>query len=293
MALRDRRDELPRGTVTLLFTDIEGSTKALHALGPAYPEALARHRALVRAACTRYDGREVDTQGDAFLVVFARASDAIAAAAEAQRSLSAEPWPEGGTIRVRMGVHTGEPDIDDEGYVGIDLHLAARICSAANGGQVLISRATRDLAGDEPLPGAAFRDLGEHRLKDFERPERLFQLDVPGLEVVLAPPRTGSSVGLPVPSNRLVGRERELADLRELLGQSDVRVVTLTGAGGTGKSRLALEYAWEAVERFADGVVLVRLAPSPTQSSCRRRSRRRSAFATRAAVHCSTQWGST
>ncbi len=247
--------------MTLLFTDIEGSTKALHALGPAYPEALARHRALVRAACTRYDGREVDTQGDAFLVVFARASDAIAAAAEAQRSLSAEPWPEGGTIRVRMGVHTGEPEIDDEGYVGIDLHLAARICSAANGGQVLISRATRDLAGDEPLPGAAFRDLGEHRLKDFERPERLFQLDVPGLEVVLAPPRTGSSVGLPVPSNRLVGRERELADLRELIGQSDVRVVTLTGAGGTGKSRLALEYAWEAVERFTDGVVLVRLAP--------------------------------
>jgi predicted ATPase/class 3 adenylate cyclase len=260
MAPQDRRDELPRGTVTLLFTDIEGSTNALRALGPAYSQALSRHRALVRSACERYDGREMDTQGDAFLVVFGRASDAVTAAADAQRALAAEPWPDGVALRVRMGIHTGEPELGDEGYVGIDLHLAARICAAANGGQVLLSRATRDLVGDEPLPGGSVRDLGEHRLKDFELPQRLYQLEGPGLEAEFAPPRTGSTVRLPLPSNRLVGRERELAELRELVGRPDVRVVTLTGPGGTGKSRLALEHAWEAVERFTDGVVLVRLA---------------------------------
>jgi predicted ATPase/class 3 adenylate cyclase len=261
MTARDRHEALPEGTVTLLFTDIEGSTKALHALGPAYPEALARHRALVRAACTNHGGHEVDTQGDAFLVVFARATDAVAAAAEAQRALAAEPWHDDVALRVRMGVHTGEPHLDEEGYVGIDLHLAARICSAAHGGQVLLSRATRDLVGDEPLPGGGVRDLGDHRLKDFERPERLYQLDGPGLEAEHPPPRTATTIGLPVPSNRLVGRERELAELREQMGRPEVRVVTLTGPGGTGKSRLALEHAWEAVERFTDGVVLVRLSP--------------------------------
>jgi predicted ATPase/class 3 adenylate cyclase len=254
------RADLPRGTVTLLFTDIEGSTSAARALGPAYPQALARHRELVRAACEMHDGREVDTAGDGFFVVFSRAVDAVAAAAEAQRSLTAEAWPAGGALRARMGIHTGEPELGEEGYVGIDIHLASRICAAAHGGQVLLSRATRDLVGEEPVPGGGVRDLGEHRLKDFERPERLFQLDVPGLDGEHPPPRTRTAVSLLVPSNRLVGREAELAQLWALLERPDVHLVTLAGPGGTGKSRLAIELAWEAVERFADGVFLVRLA---------------------------------
>jgi predicted ATPase/class 3 adenylate cyclase len=252
---------LPTGTVTMLFTDIEGSTHTLRSLGDRYADALGRHRLLVRAACDAHDGHEVDTQGDAFLVVFSRATDAVAAAAEAQRALAAEPWPDGTAVRVRMGVHTGEPELHDEGYVGLDVHLAARICAVAHGGQVLLSQATRDLVGHEPFAGGSARDLGYHRLKDFDRPERLFQLEGPGLDPEHPPPRTGSAVGLIVPSNRLVGRERELTALSELAARTDVRLVTLTGPGGAGKSRLALEHAWSAVERHADGVVLVRLAP--------------------------------
>jgi len=253
------RSGLPRGTVTLLFTDIEGSTNALRALGGAYQQALARHHDLVRAACTRYGGVEVDTQGDAFFVAFGRAHEAVAAALEAQRALLGEPWPEEGALRVRMGIHTGEPDLGEHGYVGIDVHLAARICGAANGGQVLVSRATRDLAAGGSGADVAYRDLGDHRLKDFDRPVRLFQVEGAGLPSDHPPPRTGSAVGLIVPSNRLVGREAELATVRDLLAAPDVHLVTLTGPGGTGKSRLALELAWEAVERFADGVYLVRL----------------------------------
>ena len=250
---------LPRGTVTLLFTDIEGSTNALRALGGAYQEALGRHHELVRRACARFGGVEVDTQGDAFFVAFGRAHEAVAAALEAQRALLAEPWPEQGALRVRMGIHTGEPDLGAHGYVGIDVHLAARICGAANGGQVLVSRATRDLAATGSGADVAYRDLGDHRLKDFERPVRLFQVDGADLPADHPPPRTGSAVGLIVPSNRLVGRESELETVRELLAAADVHLVTLTGPGGTGKSRLALELAWEAVERFPDGVFLVRL----------------------------------
>jgi predicted ATPase/class 3 adenylate cyclase len=261
MPVRDRRDDLPGGTVTLLFTDIESSTTVLHALGEAYAAALARHREIVRAAFAGRDGYEVDTQGDGFLVAFARASDAVAAAVEAQRALESEPWTSGVPLRVRMGVHTGEPQLDAEGYVGVDVHRAARICSAAHGGQVVLSRATRDLVGDEPVEGGSLRDLGEHRLKGFEGPERLYQLDAPGLAAEHPPLRTGSAIGLPVPSNRLIGRTGEVKEVRELLGRPEVQLVTLTGPGGTGKSRLALELAWEAVDRFADGVVLVRLAP--------------------------------
>ena len=253
------RSGLPRGTVTLLFTDIEGSTNALRALGGAYQDALGRHHDLVRTACARFGGVEVDTQGDAFFVAFGRAHEAVAAALEAQRALLAEPWPEQAALRVRMGIHTGEPDLGEHGYVGIDVHLAARICGAANGGQVLVSRATRDLAAAGSGADVSYRDLGDHRLKDFDRPVRLFQLEGAGIPADHPPPRTGSAVGLIVPSNRLVGREWELATVRDLLAAPDVHLVTLTGPGGTGKSRLALELAWEAVERFADGVFLVRL----------------------------------
>ena len=243
----------------MLFTDIEGSTNALRALGSAYPDALARHRELVRESCSRFGGIEVDTQGDSFFVAFGGAHNAVSAAIETQRALLAEQWAAGEPLRVRMGIHTGEPELREDGYVGLDIHLAARICGVAHGGQVLVSRATRDLAGDKPDGGVTYRDLGDHRLKDFELPVRLFQIEAAGVPVDHPPPRTGSAVGLVVPTNRLVGREAELADVRELLERPDVHLVTLTGSGGTGKSRLALEFAWDAVERFEDGVFLVRL----------------------------------
>ena len=253
------RSELPRGTVTLLFTDIEGSTNALRALGSAYAGALARHHELIRDACARYGGTEVDTQGDSFFVAFGRAHDAVSAAVATQRALLAEQWAAGEPLRVRMGIHTGEPELREDGYVGIDIHLASRICGVAHGGQVLVSRATRDLAGDAPEAGVTYRDLGDHRLKDFELPVRLYQVEAAGVPVDHPPPRTGSAVGLIVPTNQLVGREEELAHVQELLARGDVHLVTLTGPGGTGKSRLALELAWAAVERFDDGVFLVRL----------------------------------
>src|SRR5438093_1796300 len=155
---------LPTGTVTFLFTDVEGSTRLLHELGDAYVEALAEHRRVLREAFGRHGGVEVDTQGDAFFVAFARASDAVAAARAAQSALP-------GPIRVRMGLHSGEPVITDEGYVGIDVHRAARIAAAGHGGQVLVSQSTRDLVAPDGL-----RDLGEHRLKDLTAPERIYQL---------------------------------------------------------------------------------------------------------------------
>ena len=162
--------DLPRGTVTMLFTDIEGSTNALRALGSAYPDALARHRELVRESCSRFGGIEVDTQGDSFFVAFGGAHNAVSAAIETQRALLAEQWTAGEPLRVRMGIHTGEPELREDGYVGLDIHLAAHICGVAHGGQVLVSRATRDLAGDKPDGGVTYRDLGDHRLKDFELP---------------------------------------------------------------------------------------------------------------------------
>ena len=234
---------LPTGTVTFLFTDIEGSTRLLHELGDAYADALAEHRRLLREAFRRHGGVEVDTQGDAFFVAFARASDALAAAAEAQAAL-------GDPIRVRMGVHTGEPLATDEGYVGIDVHRAARIAAAGHGGQVLVSRSTSDLVGPDSL-----RDLGEHRLKDLTAPERIFQLgdgDFPPLKSL-------NATNLPVASSALVGRERELAEITGLLSDS-ARLITLTGPGGTGKTRLAVQAAAELVDGFGGGVFFVPLA---------------------------------
>jgi class 3 adenylate cyclase len=156
---------LPTGTVTFLFTDVEGSTRLLHELGDAYADVLAEHRRVLREAFTRHDGVEVDTQGDAFFVAFAKASDALSAAAAAHDALASGP------IKVRMGLHTGEPLLTEEGYVGIDVHRAARIAAAGHGGQILLSRSTRDLVGDGGL-----RDLGEHRLKDLTAPERIYQV---------------------------------------------------------------------------------------------------------------------
>lgn len=235
---------LPQGTVTFLFTDVEGSTRLLHDLGDAYAEALAEHRRVLRDAFVRHEGVEVDTQGDAFFVAFSRASDALAAAVAGRDALAAGP------LRVRMGVHTGEPLVTGEGYVGIDVHRAARIAAAGHGGQILVSQSTRDLAG-----AAGLRDLGEHRLKDMSAPERIYQLgdgDFPPLKSL-------NNSNLPLPAEPLVGRKKELIDVLRLLRDS-CRLVTVTGPGGTGKTRFALEAASELVENFRDGVWWVGLA---------------------------------
>ena len=238
--------ELPTGTVTFLFTDIEGSTKLMHELGDAYADALKQHRRVLRDAFARHGGVEVDTQGDAFFVAFARASDALAAAAAGQQALA------GGPIRVRMGLHTGEPMVTEEGYVGIDVHRAARIAAAGHGGQVVVSQTTYDLAGSEGLC-----DLGEHRLKDLSAPERLFQLGPGGFPRL----KTLYQTNLPIPATPFLGRERELAEVGHLLARADVRLFTLTGAGGSGKTRLALQAAGAAADAYPQGVWWVPLAP--------------------------------
>jgi class 3 adenylate cyclase len=180
---------LPRGTVTLLFTDVAHSTDLVKRLQERYAEVLARHRELLRAAFTTYGGTEVDTQGDAFFVVFAQTGAAVEAAVAAQRSLAAEPWPEEARLSVRMGMHTGEPYLAEHGYTGMAVHRAARVCSIAHGGQVLLSRAAAGIVDDQEIPGVGLRDLGEPRLKDFERPERIFQLVVDAIPAHFPPPR--------------------------------------------------------------------------------------------------------
>jgi predicted ATPase/class 3 adenylate cyclase len=238
------RPHLPSGTVTFLFTDIEGSTRLLHELGDRYADVLAEHRRVLREAFARHGGVEVDTQGDAFFIAFARASDAVAGAQAAQDALR------GGPVRVRMGLHTGEPMVDEEGYVGIDVHRGARLASAGHGGQILLSRTTRDLLD------SAFElvDLGLHRLKDLSGPQRLYQL---GTEK-FPPLKTLHQTNLPVPATPFLGRERELSEVLGLLRSS--RVLTLTGAGGTGKTRLAIQAAAEVAEQFPAGVWWVPLS---------------------------------
>jgi DNA-binding SARP family transcriptional activator/class 3 adenylate cyclase len=185
--------DLPEGTVTFLFTDIEGSTRLVQELRGAYADLRAAHRRLLRAAFERHGGREIDTQGDSFFVAFTRANDAIAAAGSAQQALAAHKWPEGHELRVRMGLHTGEPIVGDEGYVGVDVHRAARICAAGHGGQVLLSGVTRDLVEDDLLAGVGLLDLGIHQLKDLERAERIHQLVYPGMPAAFPPLRTSTA----------------------------------------------------------------------------------------------------
>jgi predicted ATPase/class 3 adenylate cyclase len=257
--------ELPRGTVTFLLTDVEGSTRLLTRLRGRYAGVLAEHQRLLRAAFDEHDGREVHTEGDAFFVAFARASDAIAAAVSAQQALASQRWPEGVDLRVRMGLHTGEAEVRLGDYVGLDVHRAARICSAGHGGQVLISGATRELVADELPSDVALRDLGEHRLKDLDRPERLFQLVVGGLPAdfpPLASPSAGSggANGLPPSPNRTIGRAEDVRAIAGRLGAGEVRLLTLTGPGGVGKTRLALEAARAVKADFADGAYFVSLA---------------------------------
>lgn len=173
---------LPAGTVTFLFTDVEGSTRLLKRLGSEYGGVLARHHDLVREGVGRHGGHEVDTQGEAFFVAFPRAKDAVAAAIELQRAHAKEAWPDGAEVRVRIGLHTAEPELAETGYVGMGLHRAARLCALGHGGQVLLSRSTAGLVDEDETPDVSLRDLGEHLLKDLERPERVYQVVAAGLE---------------------------------------------------------------------------------------------------------------
>jgi predicted ATPase/class 3 adenylate cyclase len=239
----------PAGTVTLVFTDIAGSTRLLEMLGTqAYRTAFEEHRTVVRCAFAAHGGYEVDNEGDGFFYAFSSAQAAVSAVREAVAALEAGP------VRIRVGIHTGEPALDPPKYVGIDVHRAARIMGAAHGGQVLMSPSTVSL-----LEPASFelRDLGEHRLKDLRAPERLFQLG----ETQFPPLRSLHQTNLPMPATPFVGREAELAAVRGLLLEPDVRLLALTGPGGTGKTRLALQAAADASDDFPDGVFWIPLAP--------------------------------
>jgi predicted ATPase/class 3 adenylate cyclase len=244
----------------LLFSDIEGSTSALRALGADYAEVLSTHRSILRAAFERWHGREMGTEGDSFFVVFTSVSDALNAAAESQRDLNRADWPPAGRVRVRMGMHTGEPTPHEDGYVGLDVHLAARIAGLAHGGQVVMTEATRRIAATHLPNGTTVVDLGRHRLKDFPEPEHLYQLCMDGLDRSFPPLRSlGRGSDLPIPSTSLVGREAEIGEVSALLTDGGARVVTLTGPGGAGKTRLALAVAAVLAEESADGVYFVPL----------------------------------
>ncbi len=253
---------LPTGTVAFMFTDIEGSTALAQALGAErWSALLGRHRELIRAAVAAHGGSEVSTEGDGFFLVFPRTSDAIAAAVDAQRALDAEPWSPDAPVRVRMGIHTGDGRLDGDGsYVGADVHRAARVAAAGNGGQVLLSETTSSLVADELPPGVVLRGLGEHRLKDL-RPERLCQLVVEGLRSDFPPIRSldRRPNNLPTQLTSFVGRAAELAKAEELL--QTTRLLTLTGPGGTGKTRLSLQLAANVSDRFPDGVWFIALEP--------------------------------
>ncbi len=254
------RAPAPAGTLTFLFSDIEGSTRLLESLGSvAYTAILERQAALLREAFDRHGGREEGTEGDSFFVVFDSASDAVLAAVDGQRALMTEPWPEGVEVNVRMGIHAGEASSSAAGLVGLDIHRAARIAAAAHGGQVVVSDAVRSLVTADLGEGISLRGLGRHRLKDLREPEPLCQVVADGLRIEFPPLRSLDvrPNNLPTQLTSFVGRERELAEAGRLLETN--RLVTLTGPGGTGKTRLSLQVAANAAERFPDGVFFVAL----------------------------------
>jgi predicted ATPase/class 3 adenylate cyclase len=252
--------ELLTGIVTFLFSDIEGSTRLLQSHPDSWPATLERHGELLRAAFTAEGGEEVGTEGDSFFFGFPTAAGAIRGAIAAQRALAAEPWPEGIEVNVRIGLHTGEAGFAADSYAGLNVHRASRIAGSGHGGQVLLSDTTRTLGADDLPEGVTLRDLGEHRLKDLEHPERLWQLVIPGCRVDFPPVRSlDVANNLPTRLTTFLGREREIAAASELLGNN--RLLTLTGPGGTGKTRLSLAVASSTMERYPDGVFFVELSP--------------------------------
>ncbi|MGH2681918.1 MAG: ATP-binding protein [Actinomycetota bacterium] len=253
--------ELPTGTVTFLFTDIEGSTRLLQRLGDRYTALLADHGEILRSAFRSAGGYPVSTEGDSFFVVFQSAPAALSGAAEAQRALGTHPWPDEEAVRVRMGLHTGEGKLGGDNYIGIDVHRAARIAGAGHGGQVLVSGSTRALVEGNLPSGVSLRDLGKHRLKDLESPEHLFQMVVEGLPDDFPPVRSldARPNNLPSQLTSFVGRAREIDEIKEALGAA--RLLTLTGPGGTGKTRLSIQVGVELLGLFEHGVFFVSLAP--------------------------------
>ena len=254
----------PTGTVTFLFTDIEGSTRLWERNAQAMQEALARHDELLRTTIEARDGYVFKTVGDAFCAAFGTATDAAEAALACQLALLEEGWAEEvGAIRVRMALHSGAAEERDGDYFGPPVNRVARLLSAGHGGQVLLSHAAQELTRDDLPEGATLRDLGERRLKDLFRPERVFQLLSPDLPSSFPPLKTLDERlnNLPVQPTPLVGRERELGGVRDLLRAEGVRLLTLTGTGGIGKTRLGLQVGAELLDEFEDGVFFVELAP--------------------------------
>lgn len=256
---------LPRGTVTFLFTDIQGSTRLLHRLGDRYGPVLATHHRLIREAFARHGGSEVGTQGDAFFVAFGRAYDAVLAALESQHALRAHAWPHREPVLVRMGLHTGQALVVDDNYVGMDVHRAARICAAAHGGQVICSMATYDQLSPAQRAEVAVTDLGSHLLKDLDQPVHIVQLSAADLPAAFPPLRSlRPPTNVPRHLASLVGRQQERDALRSLLLDGSQRLVTVTGAGGIGKTRLCAALALELLEQFISGAFFVDLTTATT-----------------------------
>ena len=253
---------LQRGTYTFLFTDIEGSTNIEDRIGrERYGALRERHRTILREVWDAHAGDEQGTEGDSFFVVFAEASTAIEAAVAAQRALLAEPWPDDAPIRVRMGLNSGAAERSGDSLVGLSINRAARIAAVAHGGQILASGLTRDLLGDHPVEGVSLRDLGDHRLKDLSAPVRIVGVVADDLPAEFPPLRTldARPNNLPIQLTTFIGRDAELEEAAALLVTT--RLLTLTGPGGTGKTRLSLQLAARAADDFPDGVFFVPLEP--------------------------------
>jgi predicted ATPase/class 3 adenylate cyclase len=251
---------LPTGTVTFFFSDIEGSTRLIQRLGEGYPQVLLAHHTVLRQALAANGGHELRTEGDSFFIVFDSALQACAGAAAAQKALQSHQWPERGEVRVRIGLHTGEATLVGREYLGLDVHRAARVAAAGHGGQVLVSETTRALVDHALPPGLTLKDLGVHRLKDLAQPERLFQLTIEGLPDSFPPLKTLEATpnNLPTQLTSFIGRDDQVREAKQLLARS--RLLTLTGPGGTGKTRLSLEIAANVLDQFPDGVYFVPLS---------------------------------
>ena len=260
---RTAKRDLPTGTITLLCSDIEGSTRLEHDIGDQYADVLSECHHLLRTVFQEYNGHQVETQGDTIFVAFARATDAVAAAVAAQQALVSHTFSDGAVLQIRIGLHTGEPELASEGYVGLDVHHTAQIMRAGHGGQVLLSQTTRELVEDTLPEGVLLRDLGKHRLKDLQRPNRLFQLVIAGLPTDFPPLKTFDAHpnNLPLLPTPFIGREREIAEICQILQRQEIRLLTLTGSGGVGKTRLGLQVAAELSDLFTHGSYFVNLAP--------------------------------